>query len=134
LCKKEEDTENYVLGNEHELNESDLNSTSELEEELEGQYDQSKDSKEFRIKSAKFSNPNPFGWKSRRRSCKVTNSKKEKKAEKKMEKSIKVKKFFNDDSDVEKIDHQWDEMSISDDIFEKVEPQPDIYDNSKSYE
>jgi hypothetical protein len=25
-------------------------------------------------------------------------------------------------------------MSISDDIFEKVEPQPDIYDNSKSYE
>ena len=51
-----------------------------------------------------------------------------------MEKSIKMKNFFNEDSDVEKIDHRWEEMSISDDIFEKVEPQPDIYDNSKSYE
>lgn len=69
-----------MFGNEHEEDESDLNSTSELEEELEEQYDRSKDSKDLRIRSAKFSNPSPFGWKSKTRSCKVTNSKKEKKA------------------------------------------------------
>lgn len=47
---------------------------------------------------------------------------------------MKMKKFFNDDSDCEKIDHQWDDLSMSDNLFEKVDPQPDIYDNSKSFE
>jgi hypothetical protein len=41
---------------------------------------------------------------------------------------------FNEDADPEAIDAQWDEMSMSDELFVKAEAHPEIYDNSKSFE
>jgi hypothetical protein len=64
----------------------------------------------------------------------MVNSKKELKAEKQRLKSMNMKNVFNEDADPEAIDHQWDELSMSDELFVKARPHPEIYDNSKSFE
>lgn len=45
-----------------------------------------------------------------------------------------MKNVFNEDADPEAINHRWDEMSMSDELFIKAGPHPEIYDNSKSFE
>ena len=109
-----------------------LESTSELESDFVDDYDTKQAAQVTR--SSKFDENNPFERRPQARSWFVGNSKREKKAEKRKEKFKKTRNFFNPDSDFSDINHEWSELSMQNELFQKMDKKNEIYENSKCFE